>query len=115
MNLKTVKPGYLTIVASDFYAKPMSFVKGTERLGYEPELARALCQRLGLMPLWYNLPMADFYISLIAGNYDVVWFNQAITEERKAKADFTRPYGLFDEAVLVRKESFVTAPKDLAG
>lgn len=115
MNLKTVKPGYLTIVASDFYAKPMSFVNGTERLGYEPELARALCQRLGLIPLWYNLPMADFYISLTAGNYDVVWFNQAITEERKAKADFTRPYGLFDEAVLVRKESSVTAPKDLAG
>lgn len=115
MNLRTVKPYHLAIAASDFYAKPMSFMKGAERSGYEPKLARVLCQRLGLTPVWYNLPMADFYASLMTGNYDVVWFNQAITEERKAKADFTRPYGLFDEAVLVRKESSVISPEDLTG
>lgn len=113
--LKTVTPGFLNIAASDFDARPMSYLEGDARLGYEPELARVLCQRLELKPIWHNLPMADFYPSLQTGRYDVVWFNQAITEERLNWADFTRPYGLFDEAILVRAESKIQSAEDLAG
>lgn len=106
-------PGYLNIIACNFDARPMSYVEG-DRLGYEPDLARALCKRLKLEPIWHNLPMADFYHSLSTGKYDVVWFNQAITPERQAWANFTRPYGLFDEAVIVT-DSSVRSPADLAG
>lgn len=115
MSLKTVQPGQLAIAASNFDARPMSYLQGDKRMGYEPELARAVCAKLGLEPVWFNLPMADFYPSLQTGKYDVVWFNQAITEERQAWADFTRPYGLFDEAVIVKADSHVQAPADLAG
>jgi polar amino acid transport system substrate-binding protein len=113
--LKTVTPGYLNIAASDFDARPMSYLKGNSRLGYEPAVTRVLTQRLGLQPVWHNLPMADFYTSLQTGRYDVVWFNQAITEERLTRADFTRPYGLFDEAILVRADSKIQSAEDLAG
>nr|WP_228034999.1 ABC transporter substrate-binding protein [Oculatella sp. LEGE 06141] len=105
----------MAIAASDFDARPMSYVDGTERLGYEPDVARLLCTHLGLEPVWSNLPMADFYPSLQTGTYDVVWFNQAITEERKAWVDFTRPYGLFDEAVLVKADRSIRSSADLAG
>lgn len=111
----TITPGHLTIAASNFDARPMSYLNQTgERLGYEPDLARAVCDRLGLKPIWHNLPMADFYSSL-HGRYDCVWFNQAITLERQQWVDFTRPYGLFDEAVLVRVDSSVQSPADLTG
>lgn len=115
LGLKTVQPGKLAIAASDFDARPMSYVQGSDRLGYEPDVARALCARLGLEPVWSNLPMAEFYPSLQTGQYDVVWFNQAIIDERKAWVNFTRPYGLFDEAVLVKTDSPVQAIADLAG
>jgi len=59
--------------------------------------------------------MAEFYSSIQTGEYDVVWFNQAITPERQQWVDFTRSYGLFDEAVLVRSTSSVSSPADLAG
>lgn len=122
----TVEPGILNIVASDFDARPMSYItKEGVRSGYEPELARIVCDRLGLTPVWHNLPMADFYKCLSdqclaseatqPNQYDVVWFNQAITPERQKQVSFTRPYGLFDEAVLVRETSTVTSPADLAG
>ena len=114
-QVPTIKSGYLHIIASDFDARPMSYVNQGVRAGYEPELARAVCQRLGLEPVWHNLPMADFYSSLQMGNYDVIWFNQAITQERQQLVDFTQPYGLFDEAVLVRADSPVQSPEDLAG
>lgn len=112
----TVEPGYLHIAASDFDASPMSFlIPGGERTGYEPELARLIGQRLGLLPVWHNLPMAEFYTCLATGKYDVVWFNQAVTAERQQKVTFTRPYGLFDEAVLVRADSGITSVEDLQG
>lgn len=114
--MTTVTTGCLTIATSNFDARPMSCLnQGGERLGYEPDLARAVCDHLGLEPIWHNLPMADFYSSLQTGRYDCVWFNQAITPERQTWVDFTRPYGLFDEAVLVRADSLAHAPEDLAG
>lgn len=113
--LPTVEAGCLHIVASDFDARPMTQVTQSGRSGYEPDLARAVCQKLGLKPVWHNLPMAKFYTSLQAESYDVIWFNQAITPERQQWVDFTRPYGLFDEAVLVRADSSAQSPADLAG
>lgn len=110
----TINPGQLKIAASNFDARPMSYINQSgEFLGYEPELARIVCEILDLQPVWHNLPMEDFYSSLNA--YDCVWFNQAITTERQQWADFTRPYGLFDEAVLVKKDSTVNSIADLNG
>lgn len=112
----TVQPGYLNIVASDFDARPMSYLTADgDRTGYEPELARAICKHLELTPIWHNLPMAEFYSSMETGSYDVVWFNQAITPERQQSVTFTQPYGLFDESVLVKTTSTANSPEDLAG
>lgn len=111
----TVEAGYLHIVTSDFDARPMSYVNQGLRSGYEPELAKLLCQELGLEPIWQNTRMGDFYTSMQTGRYDVVWFNQAIIAERQQWVDFTRPYGLFDESVLVKTNSPVRSPADLAG
>ncbi|QQE67206.1 amino acid ABC transporter substrate-binding protein [Leptolyngbya sp. BL0902] len=114
MAFTTVFPGQLSIIASRFDARPMSFLQGDERLGYEPAVARAVCQHLGLEPVWVNYPIDQFYPVLSSGQHDVVWFNQAITQERRAWADFTRPYGRFDEAVLVREDSPIHHVQDLA-
>lgn len=114
-TLTTVEAGYLHIIASDFDARPMTNVSQGVRSGYEPDLARLVCARLGLEPVWHNLPMNEFYSLAQSGKYDVVWFNQAITEERQQWVDFTRPYGLFDEAVLVRSNSAIHTIADLAG
>jgi polar amino acid transport system substrate-binding protein len=111
----TVEPGHLHLIASDFDARPMSRVAAEQRSGYEPALARLVCAELGLVPVWHNTPMQDFYSQIQTGQYDAVWFNQAITPERQAWVNFTRPYGLFDEAVLVRADSKVQAVPDLAG
>lgn len=117
----TAQSGFLNIVASDFDARPMSYLTAEGyRTGYEPELARIVCSRLGLTPVWHNVPMAEFYSSLESSNpdsatYDVIWFNQAVTPERQHSVTFTRPYGLFDEAVLVRTGSSASSKQALAG
>lgn len=113
MDFTTVRPGQLSIIASDFDARPMSFVQDGDRLGYEPAVARAIGELLGLEPVWFDYPPDQFYPTLSTGDYDVVWFSQAITQDRRAWADFTRPYGRFDEAVLVREDSPIHTIADL--
>ncbi len=115
MKISTLSPGQLTIGASDFDARPMTYVDEGQRLGYEPDVARAVCAKLGLEPVWLNLPMMEFYSTLQAKQCDVVWFNQAITDERLSHSRFTRPYGVFDEAIIVRAESGIHAADDLKG
>ncbi|NJN21069.1 MAG: amino acid ABC transporter substrate-binding protein, partial [Leptolyngbya sp. RL_3_1] len=115
VDLITVKPGQLSIVTSNIAARPMSFMDEGQRLGYEPAVARAVCERMGLEPVWSPVPLQDFYTELSKGEYDVIWFNQVITQERRAWADFTRPYGRFDTAVLVKEESAIETKRDLRG
>ncbi|MEM7773597.1 MAG: ABC transporter substrate-binding protein [Cyanobacteria bacterium P01_A01_bin.37] len=115
MNFSTLKPGQLTIGCSDFDARPMTYVEDGQRFGYEPDVARAVCEKLELKPVWVNLPMMDFYSTLRAKQCDVIWFNQAITEERLGHSTFTRPYGLFDEAIIVRADSNIQSGDDLNG
>ncbi|WP_017299295.1 substrate-binding periplasmic protein [Nodosilinea nodulosa] len=115
MDFTTVRPGQLAIIASDFDARPMSFIQEGDRLGYEPAVARAVGEILQLEPVWFDTAPEQFYPTLSSGDYDVVWFSQAITQDRRAWADFTRPYGRFDEAVLVREDSPIYAASDLAG
>ncbi len=111
----TVEPGQLRIITSDIETRPMSFVNQGERLGFEPALARVICDHLQVTPVWFDIPLKDFYTELSTGNYDVVCFNQAITQARRAWADFTRPYGRFDTGVLVREDSAIEHKGDLAG
>lgn len=115
MEYPTLTSGKLTIGASDFDARPMTYVEEGQRLGYEPDVARVVCDRLGLEPVWINLPMAEFYATLQSRTCDIVWFNQAITPERQGHSRFTRPYGLFNEAVIVRADSPIYSAEDLQG
>jgi len=114
-DFTTVEPGQLRIITSDIEARPMSFLDKGVRLGFEPALTRVVCDRLEIQPVWFSHPLKNFYTELSTGQYDVIWFNQTITQERRAWADFTRPYGRFDTGVLVREDSDIEQRSQLAG
>lgn len=114
LDLSTVEPGKLRIITSDIEARPMSFISDGHRQGFEPALVRVVCDRLNLEPIWFNLPLKSFYPELSSGEYDVIWFNQVITQERRAWADFSRPYGRFDSGILVREDSDIEGKAHLS-
>jgi polar amino acid transport system substrate-binding protein len=49
------------------------------------------------------------------GRADAVLCGQGITPARQRVANFTEPYGVFHESVLVRNGSGIASPTDLAG
>lgn len=85
------------------------------RLGYEPAVGALLAETLGWDLAWVYLPWAEMLPSLDDGRADAVLCGQSIIPTRQAFADFTRPYAVFNESVLVRAGDPVTSPDGLRG
>ncbi len=85
------------------------------RRGYEPAVAQLVSDELGRTLEWVALEWADFYPAIAAGRVDGVWCGQGITDERRARAGFSRPYAVFDESLVVRADNLVTSPGALEG
>jgi len=112
-----VASGRLTLGCADLDAPPL-FSRADaarQRVGYEPAAAALVSARLGLEVTWSFLAWSDFYPALADGRVDAVWCGQAITGERRARADFTRPYAVFAESVVVRADDPASTPANLEG
>ncbi|BBY65413.1 ABC transporter substrate-binding protein [Mycolicibacterium helvum] len=85
------------------------------RTGYEPAVAEALGDELGRPVEWIRVPWVDMIPAVQRGDADAVLCGQGITAERQAQVDFTRPYAVFHEGVLVRRSSGINGPEGLVG
>lgn len=88
---------------------------GVTREGYEPAAATVVAAAMGRRVEWVMVPWNDMIPSVQRHEADAVWCGQSIIPSRAEQVDFTRPYGVFNEALLVRKGSGITAPGALAG
>ena len=111
-----VQPGALTLCCSDMAAPPLFWTEaGGDRHGYEPDAAQAVARALGLELRWVFRQWADFARTLAARECDGIWCGSAITPERERQFLYTRPYAVFDEAVVVRAGDAVADAGDLDG
>jgi polar amino acid transport system substrate-binding protein len=98
-------------------AAPLFELAGADgrRLGYEPAVGALLAETLGWDLAWVYLPWAEMLPSLDDGRADAVLCGQSIIPTRQAVADFTKPYAVFHESVLVRAGDPVISPDGLRG
>lgn len=85
------------------------------RQGYEPGVAEAIGAELGRPVEWVRVPWVDMIPAVQRGDADAVLCGQGITAERLAQVDFTRPYAVFHEGVLVRRGAGIHNADDLVG
>lgn len=106
----------LRVICCDLPAPPL-FERDAngERQGYEADVCSLLAAQLGREVEWAYENWADFYPALQAGRGDFILCGQGISEYRKTLADFTAPYAVFDEAVMVKRGSPIHSVADLAG
>lgn len=88
---------------------------GVSRDGYEPEAAALVFGRVGAEIEWVMLPWDDMIPAVRRGDADAVWCGQGMTEERAALVDFTHPYAVFNESLIVRAGDPAKAADQLAG
>ncbi|GAT81924.1 glutamine-binding protein [Streptomyces sp. F-3] len=111
----TAEPLRLACIDSD--APPLFLpadpVRG--RRGYEPAVGELIAAELGRPLEWVYLPWAEMLPAVRNHTVDAVLCGQGITEARRRQVDFTRPYAVFHESVLVRRGDPVTSAADLRG
>lgn len=88
---------------------------GVLREGYEPSAAALVAEVMGRRVEWVFVPWVDMIPSVQRHEADAVWCGQSIIPSRAAEVDFTRPYGVFHEGLLVRAGSDITSPEGCAG
>lgn len=109
--------GALRLACLDADAPPLFSLWSAEtgRTGFEPSVAELLGAELGRAVEWVRVPWAEMIPSVQAHRSDAVLCGQGITPSRQAQVDFTRPYAVFHEGVLVRRGSGIGSGADLAG
>jgi polar amino acid transport system substrate-binding protein len=88
---------------------------GVHREGYEPSVAALVAEVMGRRVEWVFVPWVDMIPSVQRHEADAVWCGQSIIPSRAAEVDFTRPYGVFHEGLLVRAGSDISSPEGCAG
>jgi polar amino acid transport system substrate-binding protein len=106
----------LRLVCIDADAMPLfGKSRGGVREGYEPAAAALVAESLGRPLEWVFKPWVEMVPAVDAGEGDAIWCGQGITEERRRRVDFTRPYAVFDESLLARAGSGISSPTELSG
>ena len=82
---------------------PMNYEdENNELVGFDTELTKAVCGKLGIEPEFIEINWDSKEIELNSRNIDCIWNGMCITEERKENMSMTAPY-LYNTQALVMK------------
>jgi len=114
----TIKPGVLMIGMNLGYP-PMEYLgsDGLTPSGFSVEMGKILAERIGLKPEFVNTAWQGIFDGLDARRWDVIISSVTVTPERIAAHNFSRPYIANTLAMVVRRDSGITAgsPMEAAG
>jgi polar amino acid transport system substrate-binding protein len=108
---KTIK------VATDATWPPMEMVDASKKIvGYDIDFMNAVAKEAGLTVEFKNTAWDGIFAGLDSGQYDAIISSVTITDERKAKYDFTEPYTSIGQILVVPKtDKTAKAIADLKG
>ena len=91
------------VIGYTVYA-PMNYTdEAGEFTGFDTELAKAVCEKLGVTPEFIEIDWDTKEVELNAKNLDCIWNGFTITEEREENLDFSKPYIENKQVVVIRK------------
>jgi polar amino acid transport system substrate-binding protein len=112
--IETIEPGVLT-VGSDIPYAPMEFGRAPDYKGIDIDLAREIAERLDLELKVVDTSFDTITRDVSAGKFDMVASATTITPERQQEVDFSDPYFLADQSLMVKKDSDIKTIDDVSG
>lgn len=94
---------------------PYEFLRGSELVGIDVEICRAIAQKLGKNFIAETVEFDSVIPAVISGKADLAAAGITVTEERKKNVDFSIPYVRTGIVVIYKKSVGFDGPKDLVG
>jgi len=102
-------------VGSDIPYPPFEQGKAGEYTGFDIELMEAIGEKIGRTPEFQDTSFETIFRDVQQGKFEAVISAATITEEREKAVDFSNPYYLSEQAVLVKEGSDIKSLEDLEG
>jgi len=97
------KPKLVMVTNAEF--PPYEYISGQKIVGIDPEIIRIIADKLGYELEIQNMNFDSVIAAVQSGKADIAASGLTITEERKKQVNFTVPYVIARQLVLVRKDS----------
>ena len=114
-ELTTVTPGKLTMSTNAAFPPYESTDDNGNFVGIDIDVAAAIAEKLGLE---LQVDDMDFDAALLAaqnGKSDMVMAGVTVTEDRQLVMDFSDSYATGIQSIIVKEDSDIASPDDLAG
>jgi ABC-type amino acid transport substrate-binding protein len=102
-------------VGSDIPYPPFEQGKPGNYTGFDIELMEAIGEKIGRTPEFQDTSFETIFRDVQQGKFEAVISAATITEEREKAVDFSNPYYLSEQAVLVKEGSDVKSLEDADG
>ena len=111
----TIQEGKL-IMATNANFQPYEYHEGDAIVGIDPEIAKAVADKLGLELVIEDIEFDSIIAGVQAGKYDIGCAGMTVTEDRLKSVNFSTPYATGVQSVIVVEGSEITdIDKLLAG
>ena len=103
------------VVATSPDYPPFESLENNEIVGIEVDIMDLIAQDLGMTVKYEQMDFDSVIPGVQAGKFDVGMSGITITEDRQKNCDFTDPYFLASQAIVVTADSPITCKADLEG
>ena len=114
-SLEDVKSAGKLVMATSPDFPPFESLEGSEVVGIEVEILEKFAAEIGVELEIKQMDFDSVLPGVQSGKYDVGVSGITITEDRKKNADFTEPYFMASQAIVVLKDSNIKSKADLKG
>jgi polar amino acid transport system substrate-binding protein len=115
-SLADIKKKGSFVVGLDDSFPPMGFRDESGNIvGFDIDLAQEAARRVGVKVEFKPVDWDGVVMSLDKGDIDIIWNGLTITEERKEKIAFSKPYLENRQIIVVKVGSKIAGKADLAG
>ncbi|WP_238860606.1 amino acid ABC transporter substrate-binding protein [Clostridium sp. YIM B02569] len=104
------------VIGLDDTFVPMGFKnENGEIVGFDVDLANAVGKKLNKKVKFQSIDWSMKETELNNGNIDLIWNGYSITDERKEKVEFSKPYLSNTQVIVTLADSNIKSKNDLAG
>lgn len=103
------------VMATNAEFPPYEYYDGDEIIGIDAEFAAAIAEKLGMELKIEDMAFDSIIPAVQGGKADIGVAGMTVDEDRKTQVDFTDTYYTGRQVIIVKEDSTIAGPDDLAG